>query len=148
LRCGFLPALPALLTPVLLVGGMLLGYFTPTEAASVTVAYVIVISGLVYRTLTWRHLLASAYETVKSSSAILIIVAVWKGFALVSRLASERRAALRRQAAAAGRAAQGARAQRAGTVELRPCPRCGAYVDPREDCSCGLRRNEARRAGS
>ena len=72
---SFLPALPALLTPVLLVGGMLLGYFTPTEAASVTVAYVIAISGLVYRTLTWRHLLASAYETVKSSSAILIIVA-------------------------------------------------------------------------
>lgn len=72
---SLLPALPALLTPVLLVGGMLLGYFTPTEAASVTVAYVIAISGLVYRTLTWRHLLASAYETVKSSSAILIIVA-------------------------------------------------------------------------
>jgi tripartite ATP-independent transporter DctM subunit len=71
----FLPALPALLTPVLLVAGMLLGFFTPTEAASVTVLYVILISAFVYRTLTWRHLLYAAYETVKSTSAILIIVA-------------------------------------------------------------------------
>jgi tripartite ATP-independent transporter DctM subunit len=70
-----LPALPALLTPVLLVVGMLLGFFTPTEAASVTVVYVILISAFVYRTLTWRHLLYAAYETLKSTSAILIIVA-------------------------------------------------------------------------
>lgn len=70
-----LPALPALLTPVLLVAGMLLGFFTPTEAASVTVVYVILISAFVYRTLTWRHLLYAAYETLKSTSAILIIVA-------------------------------------------------------------------------
>jgi tripartite ATP-independent transporter DctM subunit len=69
-----LPALPALLTPVLLVAGMLFGFFTPTEAASVTVVYVIVISAFVYRTLTWRHLLYAAYETLKSTSAILIIV--------------------------------------------------------------------------
>ena len=71
----FLPALPALMTPVLLVVGMLLGLFTPTEAASVTVAYVILISGFVYRTLTWQHLVHSAFETLKSTSAILIIVA-------------------------------------------------------------------------
>ncbi|MEF2551689.1 TRAP transporter large permease [Aurantimonas sp. A2-1-M11] len=75
LGADFVPALPALLTPVLLVAGMLLGYFTPTEAAAVTVAYVLLISGLVYRTLTVEHLLSAAYETVKSSSAILIIVA-------------------------------------------------------------------------
>jgi tripartite ATP-independent transporter DctM subunit len=71
----FLPALPALLTPILLVSGMLLGFFTPTEAASVTVAYVLFISAFVYRTLTWQHLVHSAYETLKSTSAILIIVA-------------------------------------------------------------------------
>ena len=70
----FLPALPALLTPVLLISGMLLGFFTPTEAASVTVAYVLLISGVVYRTLTWSHLVHAAYETLKSTSAILIIV--------------------------------------------------------------------------
>ncbi|MEX2519963.1 MAG: TRAP transporter large permease [Paracoccaceae bacterium] len=71
---AFLPALPALAAPILLVGGMLLGFFTPTEAASVTVIYILLISGLVYRELTFAHLLQSAYETIKSTASILIIV--------------------------------------------------------------------------
>jgi hypothetical protein len=74
---------------------------------------------------------------------ILIIVVIWKGFGLVSRLASERRAALKRSA---GRATRTSRADRAGTVELRQCPRCGAYVDPREGCGCAMRGDESRRA--
>ena len=78
---------------------------------------------------------------------ILIIVAIWKGFTLLNRLAGERKATLKRQAAAR-RAAEASHARRSGTVELRPCPRCGAYVDPREGCQCGMRRNEARRANS
>jgi tripartite ATP-independent transporter DctM subunit len=72
----FLPALPALLAPVLMVAGMLAGIFTPTEAAAVTAAYVIVISGLVYRELTVAHLWNAALLTVRNTSAILIIVGV------------------------------------------------------------------------
>lgn len=68
------PASPALFAPVLLVLGMLLGIFTPTEAASVTVLYVMLITAFVYRTLTLQHLLYAAYETLKSTSAILAIV--------------------------------------------------------------------------
>lgn len=64
---------------------------------------------------------------------ILIIVAVWKGFALVNRLANERRGSVRK------RPTGGVRSQRPGTIELRECPRCGAYVDPREGCRCGNR---------
>lgn len=52
-----LPAIPALLAPVILIVGMLAGYFTPTEIASVTVAYTIAISALFYRKLTWTGLL-------------------------------------------------------------------------------------------
>lgn len=68
------PALPALLAPAILVAGMLLGLFTPTEAASVTVVYVLLISSLFYRELKWAHVVYSALETAKSTSAILIIV--------------------------------------------------------------------------
>jgi len=68
------PALPALLAPAILVAGMLFGFFTPTEAASVTVVYVLLISGLIYRELKWTHIFYSAFETAKSTSAILIIV--------------------------------------------------------------------------
>ena len=42
---------------------MLLGFFTPTEAASITVAYVILISAVIYRELTWQHLVHAAFET-------------------------------------------------------------------------------------
>jgi len=70
-----LPALPAILAPALMIGGMTAGAFTPTEAAAVTAAYVIFISGVFYRELTVAHLWNSAVLTARSSSAILIIVA-------------------------------------------------------------------------
>lgn len=70
-----LPALPALLAPILMIGGMMAGAFTPTEAAAVTAAYVIVISGVIYRELSVAHLWNSAVLTARSSAAILIIVA-------------------------------------------------------------------------
>jgi tripartite ATP-independent transporter DctM subunit len=72
----FKPAFPALAAPVILIGGMLLGYFTPTEIASVTVAYAILISSLFYRELTWGRVLDAAYETIRASAGILLIVAV------------------------------------------------------------------------
>ena len=70
---------------------------------------------------------------------ILVIVAVWRGFMFVSRLANERKAALKRQTGDARRASATSQAKRATTVELRPCPRCGAYIDPRAGCGCGMR---------
>jgi tripartite ATP-independent transporter DctM subunit len=72
---SFLPALPALLAPVLMISGMLLGIFTPTEAASVTVIYVLIISTVFYRELTFPHLWNAMILTLRSTSAILIIVA-------------------------------------------------------------------------
>jgi len=53
-----------------------MGYFTPTEIAAVTVSYALLISSLFYRELTWRGLLDAGYETIRSSSGILLIVAV------------------------------------------------------------------------
>jgi tripartite ATP-independent transporter DctM subunit len=72
----FKPAFPAIVAPVILIAGMLLGWFTPTEIASVTVLYAILISSLFYRELTWQGLLDAAYETIRASSGILLIVAV------------------------------------------------------------------------
>lgn len=65
---------------------------------------------------------------------ILIAVVVWKGFALVGRLARERQA----------RAVQGrqrAQGRRAGAIELIECARCGAYFDPAQGCRCGHRQS-------
>jgi tripartite ATP-independent transporter DctM subunit len=72
----FRPAFPAIAAPVILIAGMLLGFFTPTEIAAVTVAYAILISTLFYRELTWRGVTDAAYETIRASAGILLIVAV------------------------------------------------------------------------
>ena len=47
----FIDTLPALLSPVIIIGGMLTGIFTATEAAAVTVGYAFVLSAFVYREL-------------------------------------------------------------------------------------------------
>jgi tripartite ATP-independent transporter DctM subunit len=72
----FKPAFPAVLAPLILIAGMLLGWFTPTEIAAVTVLYAVVISALFYRELTWRGLLDASFETLRASTGILLIVAV------------------------------------------------------------------------
>lgn len=65
---------------------------------------------------------------------IFIVIAVWKGFALVTRLARERRAG-----AVKKKPSSGARGKGKQTVELIECSRCGAYFDPEHGCRCGLR---------
>ena len=72
----FKPAAPAIAAPVILIAGMLAGWFTPTEIAAVTVAYALLISGLFYRELTWKGMLDAAVETIGASAGILLIVAV------------------------------------------------------------------------
>ncbi|MGG5823553.1 TRAP transporter large permease [Falsiroseomonas sp. HW251] len=68
---AFLP----LMTPVLLVGGMTSGAFTPTEAAIAATFYALFLGAVVYRTLTWRGLLRVSMETIETTSVVLLIVA-------------------------------------------------------------------------
>lgn len=71
----FVKSLPALLTPVVIVGGIFSGFFSPTEAAAITVLYAIIIDLVFYRELTFRRLWDAIYETVVTSSAIATIIA-------------------------------------------------------------------------
>jgi tripartite ATP-independent transporter DctM subunit len=68
---AFLP----LLTPVLLVGGMTSGAFTPTEAAIAATFYALFLGGVVYRTLSWRSFLRVTMETAETTAVVLLIVA-------------------------------------------------------------------------
>jgi tripartite ATP-independent transporter DctM subunit len=70
------PAMPALAAPVLLTVGMLVGWFTPTEVASVTVAYTLLIGILYYKKLTLEGLRLAAFETIRATSGILLIVSI------------------------------------------------------------------------
>ncbi len=82
---SFFSALPALLTPFILIFGMLYGYFSPTEAAGVTVFYIIFISTFIYRSFKLRHLIDAVKETVKSASVIMFTIS---GAALFSWIIS------------------------------------------------------------
>ena len=65
----------SLVTPLIILWGMVSGTVTPTEAGAVAVFYGLIL-GLAYRTLTWPKLREALYETVKTSSLILYIIAV------------------------------------------------------------------------
>ncbi|WP_336057191.1 TRAP transporter large permease [Nitratireductor sp. CH_MIT9313-5] len=66
---------PALLTPAVIVGGIFSGWFSPTEAAAVTVDYAILIDLIFYRELTLRRLWDAIYQTTTTSASIAMIIA-------------------------------------------------------------------------
>jgi tripartite ATP-independent transporter DctM subunit len=68
---AFLP----LMTPVLLIGGMRIGAFTPTEAAIAAVVYALFLGVFVYRSLSFRALAKVSIETVEITAVVLLIVA-------------------------------------------------------------------------
>jgi C4-dicarboxylate transporter DctM subunit len=67
--------LPALMTPVVLLGGVLSGAFTPTEAAAVACVYAALVTWLVYRDLGWSEIVDCAATTVRLTAQIFIVVA-------------------------------------------------------------------------
>lgn len=73
-RSTFIRSFPALMTPVVIIGGIFSGVFSPTEAAAVTVLYAVFIDLVFYRELTWRKAWDAIYETAVMSSTIALII--------------------------------------------------------------------------
>lgn len=67
-------ASPALLTPVIILGGIISGVFTPTEAAGITALYAVVISMFLYRSLSPKGLYRILVDTAETTASILLIV--------------------------------------------------------------------------
>ena len=67
-------ALP-LSMPIVLLGGIYSGAFTPTEAAAVAALHALVLAGVVYRALSWRALGGVVLESTRSSAVITLILA-------------------------------------------------------------------------
>ena len=68
-------ALPALFTPVILLGGIYTGVVTPTEAGALAGAWTILIGFLVYRVLGLKKMVDVIIDTAKSTGVVSIIVA-------------------------------------------------------------------------
>lgn len=71
---AFCEAFWPLLTPIILIGGMLGGVFTPTEAAVVAAVYAFILSGIVYRELSFKSLYHVMLDTAKQTAVIMVIV--------------------------------------------------------------------------
>lgn len=70
LKKGILP----LFAPIILVGGILSGFFTPTEAAAVTIVYMCIL-GIIYKTISFKGLLKVLKSSAIDTTVILFIVA-------------------------------------------------------------------------
>lgn len=68
-------AVMALLTPVILIGGMTMGVFTPTEGAIAASLWALFLGLFWYRTLDWRRLAKLTMDTIETTAAVLFIVA-------------------------------------------------------------------------
>jgi len=76
-------AIPAILLPVVILGGMRAGWFTPTEASVVAVFYALVCGKFVYRTLEWKALPDILSRSALLSASVLIIIGLSASFAWV-----------------------------------------------------------------
>ena len=77
---AFLVALPALMTPVIIIGGKIFGWFTATESACIAVLYAAVLSILVYRELSFAGLRAALVDTGKLAGVTLFCVGTASAF--------------------------------------------------------------------
>lgn len=69
-----------LLTPVIILGGILAGVFTPTEASAVAVAYALIISIFMLKTMTWKDLPEVLVRAALSSTVVLLLVGAAMAF--------------------------------------------------------------------
>ena len=72
---SFIAGLPAIVAPLILIGGIYSGVFTPTESSAVAVLYALVVSFFVYRSLPLRKFLRSIGVAVRQTGAVTVLIA-------------------------------------------------------------------------
>ena len=91
LREGILAAL----LPVFILGSIIGGFATPTEAAAIAVAYALFVGGVIYRALTWKDLYEISVRTTRITGVIFLIIAAasilgwWMTFNRVPQMIAE-----------------------------------------------------------
>ena len=74
-------AVMALMTPVILIGGMTMGGFTPTEAAVAAVIWSLFLGLVRYRSMTFNSLSKAGFDTIETTASVLFIVTAASVFA-------------------------------------------------------------------
>src|SRR5699024_6258334 len=68
-------AIPALLTPIIIIGGIIIGFSTATEAAAIASLYTAVVCMFYYKTLKWKDFPKILFDTLALSSLSLFALA-------------------------------------------------------------------------
>ena len=71
---GLKDAILALIMPIIIIGGIVGGIFTPTESAAAAVAYALLIGGLVYKELTWKNVWEAVVDAAIMNGIILTVL--------------------------------------------------------------------------
>ena len=74
-------AVMALMAPVILIGGMTMGWFTPTEAAVAAVIWALFLGLVRYRSMTFKTLAQATFDTIETTASVLFIVTAASIFA-------------------------------------------------------------------
>lgn len=76
-----LSALPGFLTAVVIIGGVVSGVFTVTESAAIGVIYALLVTVLVYRTLSLREFWISVVQSIRTTAMVMILIGTATSFA-------------------------------------------------------------------
>ena len=77
---AFGSALPGLLVVVIILGGILSGAFTATESASIAVAWALLVTVFVYRTMSWHNFMLACAKACKTTGVVLLLIGISAAF--------------------------------------------------------------------
>lgn len=78
-----LHAIPVLLLPIVIIGGIRIGIFTPTESGAIAVAFALLLGVVVYREMKMKEIILTLKESVSGTASILLIIASSSAFAWI-----------------------------------------------------------------
>ncbi len=79
----FLDAVPSLFLVVLVIGGIVAGYFTATEASAIAVLYTFILSVLIYREVAWHELPKILLDSASTTAIVMLLIATSMGMSWI-----------------------------------------------------------------
>ena len=76
----FVMALPGLLTILIILGGIVSGVFTSTEASAIAVIYTLLIAVIVYRSLSWEDFVQASIQASRTTALVLLVIGAAAAF--------------------------------------------------------------------
>jgi C4-dicarboxylate transporter DctM subunit len=74
IKSGLKDAILALLMPIIIIGGIVCGIFTPTESAAIAVAYALFLGGIIYKELSWSDIAKAFVDAAITNGVILTVL--------------------------------------------------------------------------